>query len=141
MPRDVDPGVRLIRDLLTTKCDCGHFLLEVDRECPEVIEMFSGGYHFPKDRGGEVKPHAKPAKDGYYDNIADSIRYTGWNLYRVARQDEGFMQELEKWQGPPVDTAISNPRDFGWMGDWVPQDIAPEVWEESFREARLVGRR
>lgn len=141
--RDIDPGVRLIRDLLGTRCECGFFLLEVDRECPEVIEMFMGGYHFPKDRYGQLKPHAKPLKDGYYDNIADSVRYAGWNLYRAARQDEGFMQELERWQGPPdTGDAPVNPRDFGWMGDWVETgDITSETWEGAFRESRIMGRR
>lgn len=139
--RDIDPSVRFIRELLRTRCQCGHFLLEVDRECPEVVEMFSGGYHVPKDRGGVVKPDAKPAKDGYYDNIADSVRYTGWNLYRAARQDAGFMSELEKWQGPEEDPLIVNPRDFGWMGDMVPDGISSQVWEDAFQEAKVSGRR
>lgn len=139
--RDIDPGVRLIRDLLATRCECGHYLLEVDRECPEVIEMFLGGYRYPKDRYGQLKPHAKPLKDDYYDNIADAVRYLIWNLYRVARQDPGFMSELEKWQGPATQPGVVDPKDFGWMGDWVPNDITPETWEESFREARLMGRR
>lgn len=140
--RDIDPGLKLIRDVLRTRCECGHWLLEVDRECPEVIEMFSGGYHFPKDRYGQLKAHAKPVKDGYYDNIADSVRYCGWNLYRAAQQDVGFMAELEKWQGPPADDSmIVNPRDFGWMGDWVEDATSSQVWEDAFRESRMTGRR
>lgn len=139
--RDVDPGIRFIRDLFKVKCECGHYLLEIDRECPEVIEMFLGGYHFPKDRYGQLKPDAKPTKDGYYDNIADSVRYVGWNLYRVARQDQGFLAELEKWQGPSEsDTLVVNPSDFGWMGDWAHNPTA-EVWEEAYHEAKIMGRR
>lgn len=138
--RDVDPSIRFIRDLLRSKCPCGHYLLEVDRECPEVIEMLQGGYHYPKDRAGLVKPDGKPVKDGYYDNIADSVRYTGWNLYRAARQDAGFMSELEKWQGPPEDPTIIDPAEFQWMGDWAHAD-PPETWEQAFEESRLMGRR
>ena len=139
--RDVDPGLRFIRDLLKTRCDCGHYLLEVDRECPEVIEMFQGGYHFPKDKSGSVKPDSKPVKDGYYDNIADSVRYAGWNLYRAARLDAGFMSELEKWQGPEKDPLIVDPKDFSWMGDWAGNDIPSETWEEAFHESRTMQRR
>ena len=140
--RDVDPGLRFIRDLLKTRCQCGKFMLLVDKECPETIEMFMGGYHYPKDRGGTVKPDAKPVKDGYYDNIADSVRYTGWNLYRVARQDAGFMSELEKWQGPtPEDQSIVDPREFGWMGDWAGAEPSPQTWEQAYEESRLMQRR
>ena len=140
--RDVDPSVRFIRDLLKTKCQCGHYLLEVDRECPEVIEMFAGGYHYPWDKSGTVKPDPKPVKDGYYDNVADSVRYTGWNLYRAARQDQGFMSELEQWQGPPEDTTIVDPKDFGWMGDWAGSSLPDsETWEGAYRESKMMGRR
>ena len=139
--RDIDPGVRLIRDMLRTRCECGHYLLEVDRECPEVIEMFMGGYGYPKDRSGQLKPDPKPKKDGYYDNIADSVRYAVWNLYRPARQDQGFMAELEKWQGPSEDSVIVDPKNFAWMGDWAGTDVSQETLEDAFREARIVGRR
>mgnify|MGYP001569158298 CR=1 FL=1 len=139
--RDVDPGIREVRTLLRTKCSCGHYLLEVDRECPEVIEALMGGYHFPKDRYGAPKPHAKPAKDGYYDNIADTVRYLVWNLYVAARQDAGFMAELEKWQGPNDQAqVVVNPRDFTWMGDWG-QVEQFETLEAAYREARVTGRR
>lgn len=140
--RDIDPALRFIRELLRTKCQCGHYLLEVDRECPEVIETFLGGYHYPKDKGGMVKPDAKPVKDNYYDNIADAVRYPGWNLYRAARQDEGLMSELEKWQGPPDEgPLIMDPKDFTWMGDWVGGDVQGEVWEQAFEESRMMQRR
>ena len=140
--RDIDPGVRLIVEMLRDKCECGHFLLEVDRECSEVVEMLNGGYHYPKDRTGTVRPHAKPVKDGYYDNIADSLRYAVWNFYRVARQDEGFMQELEKWQGPPQgEPSDVDPDTFAWMGDWGQVDVSPATLEEAYRTARLTGLR
>lgn len=138
--RDVDPGIAEVRKLLRTKCACGHFLLEVDRECPEVIEMLNGGYHYPKDRSGALKVDAKPAKDGYYDNIADSVRYAVWVLYRVARQDDGFMAELERWQGPPED-ANELPNIFGWMGDWVGGEVDPNVLEQAHDVARRTGLR
>lgn len=138
--RDVDPGVRFIRDLFKTKCECGYYLLQVDRQCPEVIEMFQGGYHYPKDKSGSVKPDPKPTKDGYYDNIADAVRYTGWNLYRAARLDAGLMSELEKWQGPPQDPLIVDPKDFSWMGDWA-HEIPADTWEGAFYESRMMQRR
>lgn len=139
--RDVDPGIKMVRDLLRTRCQCGHPYLEVSRECPEVIEMLQGGYKFPRDRYGNLKPHAKPVKDGYYDNIADSVRYVIWNLYRAARQDEGFMGELEKWQGPEQDPTIVNPNDFAWMGDWAGGNVSQQVLEDAFYESRVMGRR
>ena len=139
---DMDPGLALTRRLLRDKCACGHFLLEVDRDCPEVIEMLNGGYHYGKDKFGAIKVDAKPVKDGYYDNIADSVRYAVWVLYRVACRDEGFMQELEHWQGPPENANLVDPAEhFGWMGDWGQVDVDPRVLEEAHEVARLTGLR
>lgn len=77
---DMDPGLDKVRKLIGNKCACGVHLLVIHRRCRWLIEAIAGGYHYSKDRPGvEKKP--KPVKDGYYDNIADTLRYTVMLFY------------------------------------------------------------
>lgn len=77
---DMDPGLDQVRKLLRTKCACGVHLITIHRRCRWLIEALAGGYHYPKERPGQEKK-PKPIKDGYYDNIADTLRYTVMLFY------------------------------------------------------------
>jgi len=88
---EIEPGVDLIRQVLRARpgedkaharfCRCGHPMFQVHRRCHGVINMLAGGYHYPTSKHGrETSP--KPAKDGFYDNIADALRYTGEHIWR-----------------------------------------------------------
>lgn len=77
---DIDPGLDLVRKLLNTKCKCGSYLFHIHRRCSQTIEALAGGYHYPPDKIG--KDGKKPVKDGYYDNIADTVRYAAMLFYR-----------------------------------------------------------
>lgn len=105
---DIDPGLDLVRQLIRTKCKCGYYLLTVHRRCQELIQALSGGYHFPKERPG-VEKKRKPVKDGFYDNLADCLRYLAELFYRPAMM--GNMNEAE---GVVIPAASDHP--FAWMG-------------------------
>lgn len=103
---DIDPGLDLVRRLLRTKCKCGYYLLVIHRRCRNMIEALAGGYHYPQEKPGrEAKP--KPVKDGYYDNIADTLRYFLMLFYLPMEQgldqnlldafDLGGMAESSPW--------------------------------------------
>lgn len=98
---NIDPGVELVRKCLRVLCVCGYPLLVIHRRCKSTIEMFAGGYHYKGDKPGRETPE-KPVKDGFYDNLADTVRYAGENFYRFADRDPGFLEELGRVQGSVI---------------------------------------
>ena len=105
---DIDPGLDLVRLLIRTRCKCGYYLFIVHRRCQELIQALSGGYHFPKEKPG-LEQKKKPVKDGWYDNVADTVRYMAELFYRPAML--GNMVEAE---GVPVIGATSDDP-WAWM--------------------------
>ena len=108
---NVDPGIELVRKCLRTRCVCGQHLLVVHRRCKNTVEMFLGGYHYKGDKPGKETPE-KPIKDGFYDNLADTVRYAGENLYRFADRDPGFLDELGRVQGSGIVDFVDS---YAWM--------------------------
>ncbi|KKM67377.1 hypothetical protein LCGC14_1471700 [marine sediment metagenome] len=81
--KDIDPGLDGVRRCLKTQCKCGHRLLVLHRRCRTTIEALAGGYHFPKERPSSMEViNRKPVKDGYYDNLADTVRYHYMLFYK-----------------------------------------------------------
>ena len=103
---DIDPGLDTVRRLLKNQCPCGSRLLLIHRRCRNLIEALSGGYHYPKERPGREKGR-KPVKDGFYDNIADTLRYAVMLFYtpREAGMDDS---------GPPIDLQLPE-HSWSWM--------------------------
>ena len=106
---DIDPGLDKVRLLLRTKCQCGYYLLMFHRRCRELISACDGGYHYPKERPGKEKGR-KPVKDGYYDNIADTLRYLVTLFYDRALIDVEPLGDLG------IGMPSASP--FAWMGSW-----------------------
>ncbi len=80
--KDIDPGLDKVRESLRTVCKCGFPLLMIHRSCRTTIEALAGGYHYAKEKiSGATSKKAKPIKDGYYDNPADTVRYAGMLFY------------------------------------------------------------
>lgn len=67
-----DLSVNQVKKLLEQLID-GHPAVQVDKQCQILVGALSGGYHL-KDDG------VTPAKDGYYDHLADALRYGIWNV-------------------------------------------------------------
>jgi len=108
---DIDPGLDLVRNCLRTVCKCGHPLLMIHRRCRTLIEALAGGYHYPKDSlKGATNKKAKPVKDGYYDNPADTLRYMFELFYRpLSRADnEDILALLDADQRPSQES-------WSWM--------------------------
>jgi len=101
---DIDPGLDAVRRLLKTKCACGFQLLMVHRRCRNLIEALSGGYHYPKEKPGREKGK-KPVKDGFYDNIADTLRYAIMLFYLPI---ENGIDSI------PIDPLSINPQPHSW---------------------------
>lgn len=102
---DIDPGLDEVRKLLRTKCPCGYYLYTVHRRCQVTIEALAGGYHYPPVKPGK-EGKKKPVKDGYYDNIADTVRYAVMLFHRPTVN--GLYV--------PDDTALPTPTDsWSWM--------------------------
>jgi hypothetical protein len=91
---DILPGVDYISNLLRRgRCKCEQPFVLVHRQCKGVTDSFSGGYHFPMTKP-EKTPKDKPYKDGYYDDIMDSVRYAAENFIRYAERNADFMPEI-----------------------------------------------
>lgn len=114
--KDIDPGLDGIRKVLRSKCECGFPMLLVHRDCRTVIQALAGGYHYPKlNPGKSATSIDKPVKDGYYDNVADTIRYAGELFYRPASRDPDFMRDLLR----DLNKADDLPSDsWAWMGPY-----------------------
>jgi hypothetical protein len=105
---DIDPGLDEVRKLLRTKCECGIHLLVIHRRCRWLIEALAGGYHYPKTQQGKEKK-VKPVKDGYYDNIADVLRYFIMLFYLPYKAGQEPVEPL-LLQG-----SLEEPQPWSWM--------------------------
>lgn len=106
----VDPGLALIRKALTESCPCGRPVLVVHQSARDVVDGFSVGYHYPKDKPSQA-PSEKPIKDGFYDNIMDSVRYAGECIFRGLRLDDKDIAALMEFPTSKADTRRND-----WMG-------------------------
>lgn len=91
---NIDPSLDLMRKRLRAPlCPCGWPVVLIHRQCRNSIDTLAGGYHYPEKSDGAAA--LKPHKDGYFDNVADSIRYEF--LLRVAQElrDAGQFAELQ----------------------------------------------
>lgn len=112
--KDIDPGLDLVRKCLKETCPCGAPMLLIHRNNVNLIGAFAGGYHYPKHTPGKSATSVdKPVKDGFYDNVADTVRYAGELFYRPASRDAGFMAELLRGQDQPDPEPSDS---FSWMG-------------------------
>ncbi len=90
---NIDPVLDLIRKQLRAPlCPCGWAHVLIHRSCRNVIDALAGGYHYPEKQDGTAA--LKPHKDGYFDNVADSIRYEAMNRVQVELRGGNVMAEL-----------------------------------------------
>lgn len=81
----IEEGTRRVRYLLE-RIVKGIPAIQISRRnCPLTIRMFQGGYR--------LGPNRRPIKDGFYDHIADEIRYGIMNLFT----EHGRPQALPEW--------------------------------------------
>lgn len=111
--RDIDPGLNFIREQLRPTCACGIPLLVIHRRCTHVIDGFAGGYHYAEEKPGSENRKRVPVKDGFYDDVMDSVRYVGENFVRWADDPAAGWFD-------PATTYLSDPdaleRHWSWMG-------------------------
>jgi hypothetical protein len=90
---NIDPMLDLTRKQLRAPlCACGWAAVLIHRRCRSVIDALAGGYHYPEkpDGTGALKPH----KDGYFDNVADSVRYEAMNRVQQEIRGSGVIDAL-----------------------------------------------
>lgn len=109
---NLEPGLALIRASLKKTCECGMPVLQIHRRCTLTIDAFAGGYHYPRDVPAKALSD-KPFKDGYYDNIADSVRYAGECFFREASLDPELLREAARTGFEGVSRPAPNP--WAWM--------------------------
>jgi hypothetical protein len=89
---NIEPGLELVRKMLTYQCACGLPGMMIDRECINTIEGFCGGYHYARKM--TQSPKEVPFKDKFFDDFMDTIRYVGENCVRIELLGSGFMDQL-----------------------------------------------
>lgn len=72
----IEEGLRRVRYVLSDTAKGEPRLLISRRDCPLTVRMFQGGYYKHKTTG-------RPVKDGFYDHLADDIRYGITNLFEA----------------------------------------------------------
>jgi hypothetical protein len=113
---NLDPGIALIRAALgAPRCPCGRPVFQVDRRCRHLISALAGGYHYPQTTPGRAgEPRLlKPVKDGFYDDLADALRYAAENYYRGLTRDPRALEILMADTGPKV--TGPDPSAWSWM--------------------------
>jgi hypothetical protein len=139
---NIDPSLDLMRKQLRAPlCRCGWPVVLIHRQCRNVIDALAGGYHYPEKADGAAA--LKPSKDGYFDNVADSVRYE--YLLRVAEElrpggpltalrdapdvhtFDGYAQALgrDPWGGEPVADAVE------FLSGVVPPPLPGEWWRDA----------
>lgn len=58
----------------------------VNRSNKLAVDMFLGGYYFAKLQDGQYEPD--PCKDGYYEHVADTIRYIYQFIYHTTQHEK-----------------------------------------------------
>lgn len=74
----IPEGIKAIKSLLETKGSDGLPNFVIHPRCRITIEALRGGYH--REEGEE-----DPRKDGYYEHLADALRYGAIMMYRRHR--------------------------------------------------------
>ena len=91
--------IEQVRSLLLPRSDGKPCILIArnSSEMDHVIAWFQGGYHYEKPRENKAEKEI-PAKDGFYDHIADSIQYLIDNVrpHRPGWAEEG--PDLTWWK-------------------------------------------
>lgn len=91
---DIQSGIDFISDLLRRGlCTCNYPTVIVHRDCKAVRDGFAGGYAYPQTKP-ERAPKDKPNKDGYYDDVMDSVRYAAENYVRQAMDNTEWLSEI-----------------------------------------------
>lgn len=109
---DIQSGIDFIADLLRKpNCSCGMPVVLVHHKCQGVVEAFGGGYHYAETRPNAA-PKDKPVKDGYFDDIMDSVRYAAEHFVRPAMLEGRLPSTIEVSQ--PTTTPSSS---HGW--EWM----------------------
>lgn len=95
---NIDPWLDLIRKQLRSPlCRCGWAHVLIHRNCRNVIDALAGGYHYPEKPSGAAA--LKPLKDGYFDNVADSVRYEAMNRVNAELKQSGGFAALADTPG------------------------------------------
>ncbi len=113
---NIDPGLDFVRGIMREPiCKCGFPSYLVHRRCRDLIDAYAGGYHYSQITPGKMRSKdEKPIKDGYYDNVSDTIRYFAEIAYRAANRDPAFFAELEE---AGMLTPAREILDLSWMGE------------------------
>jgi hypothetical protein len=83
--RGLPKTVATVNRLMTVKNKHGQYVFQVDPiGCPLLKVALSGGYRYPKEHEPNYGTGV-PLKDGIYDHIADSLRYSVINCLRLAK--------------------------------------------------------
>jgi len=83
------------------------------RRCRTTIEALTGGYHYPKERPNTADVMGKkPTKDGYYDNLADTMRYHCMLFYKplLMKENQDILFPNDQVQ----------PANWEWMQSGIP---------------------
>lgn len=114
----LDPGIALVESVLSAPdCPppCGQPILMIHPSCQFTVEMFSGGYHYTKEKY-DRETSAKPVKDGLYDNYADMVRYEAEIGYRLESLDHAMLDRMlaykrpqDQWKLPSGETIVEFP--------------------------------
>lgn len=114
---DLDEGIRQVRLGLERIVRGGRPQLLFSRKgCPILIRALRGGYRIRTDKDGNHNSVARPLKDGFYDHLADALRYGYINIFdsegtlKAMPQTSNFYEVTGTWgyQGSFPDSAEYN---------------------------------
>lgn len=90
----IEEGLRRMRFLLEQIWNTEPAVLISKAGAPLTVRMFQGGYYKHKTTG-------KPVKDGFYDHLADALRYGVTNIYDAEGRPLAMPQANETIIGSP----------------------------------------